>query len=226
MRKCLLLGVTSLVLAGCFDARYDVNLNNDGSGRVAVDVVLDKEISQDMLKRNAKGMDFQPDGSQLGKSAQTERRVENGQIIVRQTLDFKTPAEINAREVNLTIDDLGRSILGVARSRIRLSTGKHPTGPKDINDRTVGDKIVTEMFKGHEIRVTMHLPCTVENARELMRDKSVFAPTVKKSWFGTSTVTWRMPLAEYLILQNRRERDVFEAICWSWAGIKPGRSTQ
>jgi hypothetical protein len=223
LRAVVLTGV-ALLLAGCFDARYDLGLNNDGSGTIAVDIVLDKDLSRDIIKDGKGKLDKQANQSQLGKNAKNSQRVENGSIVVNQRLAFKTLSEITGGDVDVEVQNLGRNFVGVSRSRIRLATSRNPAKAKADSGGAMADQFVGQMFKGHEMRVTMHLPCAVESADELRHDGAVYAPKVEKSWFSGSTVEWRVPMADILALQAHGGRHDFVATCWSWAGITPGRN--
>jgi hypothetical protein len=215
--------VAALLLSGCFDGHYDIGLKNDGSGTVAVDLVLDTDLSRDVLKEG-KGKFQQADQSQLGKNAHSSQRVENGSLIISQRLNFKSLSEITGGNVDIEVSSLGRSTFGVARSRIRFATSRNPgeKGQKQADD--VGDQLIDQMFKGHEMRVTMHLPCQVESAEPLRRDGAVYAPTVNKNWFGGATVEWRVPMPVMIKMDSHGGPHDFVATCWSFAGIKPGRS--
>ena len=221
--RALLIGCTALLLTGCFDARYDVGLNNDGSGSIAIEIVLDKDLSRDLLKDGKGKLDKQANQSQLGKNAKTNQRVENGSIVVSQSLAFKSLSDITGGDVDVEVQNLGRSFVGVSRSRIRLATTNNRAKAKHDSGGEMADQFVSQMFKGHEMRVTMHLPCTVESAQELHHNGAVYAAKVDKSWFAGSTVEWRLPMADALALQEHGHSD-FVATCWSWSGITPGRS--
>ncbi len=216
--------VAALLLAGCFDGHYDIGLKNDGSGTVAVDLVLDKDLSRDVLKQG-KGKFQQADQSQLGKNAHSSQRVENGSLIISQKLDFKSLSEITGGNVDIEVTKLGRSTFGIARSRIRFAASRNPAAkghqqaPGDV-----GDQFIDQIFRGHEMRVAMHLPCQIERAEPLRRDGAIYAPTVHKSWFGGATVEWRVPMPVMIKTDSRGGPRDFVATCWSFAGITPGRS--
>jgi len=222
LRAVVLAGV-ALVLTGCFDARYDVGLNNDGSGSIAIEIVLDKDLSRDLLKEGKGKLDKQANQSQLGKNAKTSQRVENGSIIVSQHLAFQSLSDITGGDVEIDVQNLGRNFVGVSRSRVRLGTSNNRAKAKRDSGGDMADQFVGQMFKGHEMRVTMHLPCTVESAQDLHHNGAVYPAKIDKSWFGGSTVAWRLPMADALALQEHGHSD-FVATCWSWSGITPGRS--
>lgn len=216
--------IAALLLSGCFDGHYDIGLKNDGSGTVAIDLILDKDLSHDILKEG-KGKFKQADQSQLGKNAHSSQRVENGSLIISQSLAFKSLSEITGGNVDIEVANLGRSTFGVAHSRIRFATSRSP-GAKGQKQAPgdVGDQLIDQMFKGHEMRVTMHLPCQVESAEPLRRDGAVYAPTVHKSWFGGSTVEWRVPMPVMIKMDSHGGPHAFVTTCWSFAGITPGRN--
>lgn len=221
--RVVLLAGAALLLTGCFDGHYTVGLNNDGSGTVAVELVLDKDLSRDILKDKKGKLDQGASQAPLGKNARSSQRVENGAIVVSQVLDFKSLQEITGGGVNIEVQNLGRSMLGMARSRIRFANTTNQDHHKKAADN-VGDRLVEQMFKGHEMRVTMHLPCSVEAAESVSRDGVVYAPTVSKTWFNGSTVEWRVPMAVMIKMDAQGGPHDFVATCWSFSGITPGKS--
>jgi len=213
---------TGLLLGGCFDAHYDVALNNDGSGTLVIDVVLDKALSRDILKEGKGKLGQEMPVKSLGKNAVESQRVENGSIVIRQSLAFKTLSDITAPGVDIEVQDLGRNLVGVDRSRIRFGTGHDPAVPKNDKNSAFASALAAQMFKGHEMRVTMHLPCVVENAESMKSDDAVYAPKVETSWFHGSKVEWRLPMSAMMEL-SRQQQD-FAVTCWSFKGIPAGRS--
>jgi hypothetical protein len=223
--RVLLLGSAALLLAGCFDGHYDLGLNNDGSGRIAIQIVLDKDLSRDILKEGKGGKDKLKSESDLGKNAHTSQHVENGSIVIDHSLDFKSLAEITGGDVDVEVRSTGHTGFGATRSVVRFATSSSPkkSGKPDADE--YGAQIMDQMFKGHEMRVTMHLPCVVENANTIFdpRNKAAYAPTIDKSWFRGSTVEWRLPMAVALTPEQHSPRN-YIATCWSYSGITPGRS--
>jgi len=213
---------TGLLLGGCFDAHYDVALNNDGSGTLVIDVVIDKALSQDILKEGKGKPGGEMPVKSLGKNAVESQRVENGSIVIRQSLAFKTLSDITASDVDVEVQDLGRNLVGVDRSRIRFGTGHNPVAPKGDKNSDFTSALAAQMFKGHEMRLTMHLPCVVERAETVKNGEALYAPKVEKSWFHGSSVEWRLPMSAMMEL-SRQQQD-FAVTCWSFKGIPAGRS--
>jgi len=215
---------TALFLGGCFDGHYDIALNNDGSGTLTMEVVFDKDLSKDILKDKKAKPDKQMMQPSLGKNARSSQRVEDGRVVASQTLAFKTLAEITASDLDIEVQNLGRNLVGVSRSRIRFGTGSNPNGPKEGKPDSFGAGIAAQMFKGHEMRVTMHLPCVVEKAETVKNGDDSYAPKVEKSWFNGSNVEWRVPMSAMLEMAERPHGRDFSVTCWSFKGIPAGHS--
>jgi hypothetical protein len=211
-----------LLLGGCFDAHYDIALDNDGSGSIAMDVLLDKDISRDILKNGKPGLTTERKGG-LGRNAVERRRVENGRIVISQTLAFKTLSEISASDVDLEVRDLGRTFYGMDRSLIRFSAGDNGGRRNQDGHDAFAAGFAAQMFKGHEMRVVMHLPCTVEMANTPAYEDARFVPKVEKSWFHGSSVEWKLPMAAMMAMSEDGGTS-FTVTCKSFRGIPAGRS--
>lgn len=226
--RAALLCSAALLLTGCFDGQYDVGLKNDGSGRVAVRIVLDKELSRDILKDGKGKLKQQKLESDLGKNARTSQHVENGQIVIDHSLDFRSLSEVTGGDVEIEVRNAGRTGFGATKSIVRFATSADPAKTHDKKDGgdDYGAEILNQMFKGHEMRVTLHLPCVVENANTIFdpHDKAAYAPKIDKSWFRGSTVEWRLPMAVALAQEIHGGPRFYTATCWSFSGITPGRS--
>jgi hypothetical protein len=220
--RAFVLASAAVLLTGCFDGHYDLGLKNDGSGRLAVEIVLDKDLSRDILKENKGKLSPELDHSSLGKNARKSQRIENGAIVIAETLDFRSLPEVSGGNVDIEVKALGRTILGAARSQDRFAATAHPAGgPK--NDRSdFGRQLVDQVFKGHTFTLTMRLPCVVEGASTVVADGVSYSPKIDKGWFRGSTVAWSMPMSAAFGSEGTA-RD-FTATCWSYAGITPGRS--
>jgi|WetSurMetagenome_2_1015567.scaffolds.fasta_scaffold31870_3 hypothetical protein len=221
-RFAVLLGA-GLLLGGCFDAHYDIALNNDGSGSIVMDVLLDKDVSRDILQKNGKP-DFKTEKKGgLGKNAVERRRVENGRIVISQSLAFKTMTEISASDVDLEVRDLGRTLYGMERTLIRFGAGDNGGRRNTDKHDPFAAGFAAQIFKGHEMRVSMHLPCTVESANTLSYEDASYVPKVEKSWFHGSSVEWKLPMVAMMAMSEAGGTS-FTVTCKSFRGIKPGRS--
>jgi hypothetical protein len=221
----MLLAGAAVLLTGCFDGHYDLALHNDGSGRIAVDIVIDKDMSRDILKAKHGKLDAEVADGGLGRNAHTTQRVENGSVVIHNELDFRSLAEITGSSVDVEVKPLGRTVLGAQRSLIRFSNSANGAAARKYNrDDDVGNQFVRQMFKGHEMTVTMHLPCAVETASSFTIDGERYAPKIDAGWFSGSTVAWRLPMAAAIALEDHGGQHDFSATCWSYAGIKPGHS--
>lgn len=205
---------SAVLLAGCFDLQFDLTLHNDGSGTMVAKTTLNKEMSAMAAKDKDK-----PSGSLLAKNNKNVRQTaknENGIVSMEETVEFKRLSDIALEGDGLEVTDLGRSIFGVDRTRIRWDLG----ADKKDKDREGGD-MAAQVFAGHYLTVNMQLPCNVETAAALSLDGKQIVPVVKKSLLNGSTVQWRIPLEQLFAGGSNAQIDV---TCWSWYGIPAGKT--
>jgi hypothetical protein len=220
----IVLACAAFLLAGCFDARYDLTLHNDGSGKVSVDLVLDRDLSRNIQRQNG-GAPEQLKTSPLGRNARASQRFDNGSLVMRQALDFRSLAEVTGGDITIEVQDIGRSYFGVKRNRIRFAVSHRPTdAPRSDSNAMIG-QIITRMFEGHELRLAMHLPCTVESADSLTIDGKAYPAKISATVFGPSTVEWHVPMTAVMAMQSQTFPHDFVATCWSFKGITPSRNT-
>ena len=78
------------------------------------------------------------------------------------------------------------------------------------------------MLGGHTLTMTMELPCTVTRADEVKLNFAQVAPSVSRDLLQGSTVRWVVPLRALFATPNGKI--TFEVECFSFAGVKPGRT--
>jgi hypothetical protein len=217
----------ALLLTGCFDGRYDLTLRNDGAGTLRLDVLLDKDISKEILKaENGKPGKIGDVEKQalLGKNAKSSRLVENGRVGMRQELAFKKLSEVTSDDLDIEVQDFGRNLLGVVHSRVRFGTGRNPSAKPQEKQEPAADAMAAKMLASYSIRVTMHLPCVIDNATSLKNGDTVYAPKIEKSFWNGSTVSWEVPMPAMLAFSKKPKDNDFAATCWSFMGIPAARS--
>lgn len=143
----LLLLAAALLLGGCrFDVTTEVAVAGDGSGRLAVVVVLDEEVASRLTDH---GIELAPPG--VGAWQVDESSVD-GRHEVRMTAAFADPDELGARVADLgaglddedpallerveleVADDGSAELTAVAGLRLPSSTGVQAAGLFDADD--------------------------------------------------------------------------------------------
>jgi hypothetical protein len=215
---------SAFILGGCFDVQYDVTLHNDGSGTISTKIVYDKEMS---AYASQKGNTPQSESDVLrnGKPVPRVSKMRDGRLTEEQIVDFVRLSDLTMPGNAVEVTDLGRSILGVDRSRVQVNFGKpqNRTAAKHDEESPEAKKMIAEIMNGHYLTVTLHLPCNVENANTLKMAGTVIVPDVEKSMFHGSTVKWQIPMATVFTSSNK-DAPRFDVVCWSWMGIPAGKS--
>lgn len=143
----LLLLAATLVLGGCrFDVTAEVAVEGDGSGRLAVVVVVDEEIASRLTDH---GVELAPPG--VG-AWQVDESSADGRREVRMTAAFADPDELGARVADLgaglddedpamldrvelaVAEDGSAELTAVAGLRLPSSTGVQAAGLFDADD--------------------------------------------------------------------------------------------
>ena len=205
----------ALLLAGCFDLELTLKLHGDGSGTLSTRAIVSRQV-----------VDFGhgrlPDSKLLGESGHVRHKTEirNGQLVQEETTDFESLDQLRGIEGGrIEVTSQGRTFWGAERSRVRwvLRTSKQASDapPPD-------PKVVEMMVKGHILIVEMDIPCTVMHAETVKLNFTSVTPFVSSDVISGSTVRWVVPLSALLATPN--DQIAFDVECWSFAGIKPGRT--
>ena len=206
---------TALLLAGCFDLELTLKLNSDGSGTLSTRAIVSKELID-------LGNGKPPDSKLLGESGQVRHKTEirNGQLVQEETTDFDSLDQLRGIEGGrIEVTAQGHTFWGAERSRVRwiLRTSKHPTDAPPPDPR-----VVEMMVGGHILIVEMDIPCTVMKAETVKLNTTSVAPIVSSDVISGSTVRWVVPLSALFATPN--DQIAFDVECWSFAGIKPGKT--
>lgn len=217
--------VMAFSLAGCFDIQFDVTLHSDGSGNIRTTAEMSKELSGLMqMDKDKKGKTKDRDLSILAKNNKNvavETSVKGGRVTAIERKAFKSLSDLSLGETRLEVVDLGRSFPGVDRTRVRwLSSADFKGMSKDNPEAR--DPMILNFFKGYAYALTLRLPCNVTNANEMKLGTVTVKPEIAKRWNNESTVKWTVPMDALLAAESGPP--VFEVECWSWAGIKPGKT--
>jgi len=151
--------------------------------------------------------------------------MENGRLTEEQVVNFASLSDLTLPDNDIQVTDLGRSFLGVDTSRIHIAFGK-PGGhkaSKHDSESPDAKKMIAEIMKGHYLTVTMHLPCKVQKANNLVIAGSKIEPDVKSSWLHGSVVTWKIPM-EGVFATDDKDAPQFDVVCRSFMGIPAAKS--
>jgi hypothetical protein len=206
------------VLAGCLDITFDIAIDSDGSGAIAVATVFSKEMSQAAESKNSGPSEIML--SRDNKNVRVKREMKDGRYSVTESLSFKQLSDVTLSESVLEVADLGRTFYGTDRTRVRWA-GKQQPGKH--SGEAKGDKEVSDLFKGYFYTVTMHVPCNVTYAGQPKIGGTVIKPDVQISLLHGSTVQWKVPM-ELIERDAGDGQPAFDLECWSWYGIKPGKT--
>lgn len=216
------LAAGAIVLGGCFDVGYDVSLKNDGSGTIVMRSVFSKEASAWLAQSKADPTSTMV--SKDGRNIAQTRRIENGQLVTEETLSFQNLSEVTATGVRIEVVDLGRSLVGIDTSRIRVGFGpKFDAAGKPSRPPHRDQNELAPFFGGHSFTLTMNLPCAAEKVLPVSINGTEIVPRIEKSWLHGSKVTWEIPMVLVFANDSGTGMD-FTVECQSLFGIPAARS--
>lgn len=206
----------ALVLSGCFDLELTLTLNSDGSGQLSTRAILAKQVV-DLATR-----DRPPESRLLGESNRVRRKAEvrNGQLVQEESTEFDSLDQLQGiKGGSIEVTSRGGTFWGAERSRVRwvLYTTKGPSEAPPPDAR-----LVESMVRGHILIMEMNLPCTVTKAHEVKLNTTSVPAYVSRDIVLGSKVRWVVPLSALLATPN--DKVVFDVECWSFVGIKPGKT--
>jgi hypothetical protein len=206
----------ALVLSGCFDLELTLKLNSDGSGTLSTRAILSKEIV-DM------GARAEPPESRLlgdGRRVRRKSEIRNGQLVQEEVAEFSSLENLRGiKGGSIEVASRGTTFWGAERSRVRwtLHTTKGPSDAPPPDPR-----LLESMVRGHILIVEMNIPCTVSDARHVKLNTTSVPPYVTHDILRGSKIRWVVPLSALMATPN--DKIVFDVECWSFSGIKPGRT--
>jgi hypothetical protein len=210
-----LIVAAAFALTGCFDLELTLNLNSDGSGTLASRAILSKQIVD-------LGARTRPPESRLLGEGRVRRKTEirNGQLVQEEFTEFDNLQELRGIEGgSIEVTARGSTFWGAERSRVRwiLRTSKHQSEAPPPDPR-----MIEPMVRGHILIVEMNVPCTVTTARDVTLNTTTVPAYISRNVLAGSKVRWVVPLAALMATPN--DKIVFDLECWSFAGIKPGKT--
>jgi hypothetical protein len=210
---------SALLLAGCFDIAFDIDLKSDGSGTIAAKTVLSRDMSK--LAKEDKGKSTPELLAKDNKAVTVTRSETDGRLTTGETLAFRRLSDVSLDDSRFEVIDLGRTIYGVDRSHIRFVTGGE-SDRKGGREPSEKSEIVTSLLKGYFYTLTLHVPCNVGKASSPKISGTAVAPNIQTSFWHGSTVQWKLPMELFFAAAGKRQ--VFEVECWSWFGIPAGKT--
>jgi hypothetical protein len=214
------IAAAAFLLAGCFDVTFDIDLHNDGGGKVTVTTVLSKEMTAMANQGGKKG----PNAMFLAKhnkTAQVTSETRDGRLAVSEAMTFKKLSDLEFGDAALEVTNLGRSFFGVNHTRIRWISQEEKKGKQ--SKYSPFTNAVASPFKGFFFTLRMHVPCNVSKASKFMVNGELLRPRVFGNWLSGSVVEWKIPLDQMIGTEESTPR-VFEVECWSWYGVKAGKT--
>ncbi len=206
----------ALLLAGCFDLELTLKLNSDGSGRLSTRAILSKQWV------DLTGVNTPPDSKLLGNDRRVRRKSEirNGQLIQEEIRDFHSLSELRGVEGgSIEVTSLGRTFWGAEQTRVRwvlrASKRESDAPPPDPS-------VVDSLIAGHIVIMEIDVPCTVTRADPVKLNTTSVGAFVNSDVIQGSTVRWLVPLKALVATPN--DKIVFQMECWSFEGIRPGKS--
>lgn len=203
----------ALLLAGCFDVDFNVNIKRDGSGSIAVKMALGPQLTEAVKGEKMDGRKGLLAPHNPGTAVTTA--IVDGRRVVTETLRFAKLSDVTMETMTLEVIDRGPGPFGVKLSRVRLA----PSNSRPGSTPTPSGTISADVFRGYHYGMTMHLPCIVAKATPTDRDGKKLDLKVENSMANGATVEWKMPL----VLMDA-SAPAFEIECWSWHGIVPGKT--
>jgi hypothetical protein len=206
----------ALALSGCFDLELTLKLNSDGSGTLSTRAILSKQI----VDLGARGRP--PESRLLGQHGRVRRKSEirNGELVQEEIAEFASLEDLRGiKGGTIEVTSRGTTFWGAERSRVRwiLHTSKRQSDAPPPDPR-----IVENLVRGHILIVEVNIPCTVTDARDVKLNTTSVPPYVTRDVLRGSRVRWVVPLSALMATPN--DKIVFDVECWSFAGIKPGKT--
>ena len=150
-RLSIIIALLSLLAAGCrADVRLLLNIGEDGSGDISVEVGVDDELDQLVTQFFGPSEEVLPD-LDLGIDGERATRAENGLTVYTTTVTFAETAEIadaaagNFTDLSLEVTDAGASLEATLDISGELDPSQFPVDPNAIDGESLSTTVIVAL---------------------------------------------------------------------------------